>query len=242
MHTHLAPTWSSACRDWRLFFQTFQPSFVISWPTRRISLVGKLEIPAKRRRHFCFRVTKGTNDSAVFRGGVLTLSAQFPRIRTCSGQINLYSGEIAVNCTDVQLSIVRLSNLTKRKSSWRLKTHWDPCDRSPPPPPHRNEFGLSEISVSVSARLTQVADRRKSLAFSQTFLRSFCPVKAKISFVTRRGCRAEKILVGMMFFCPQEKEKTKKEVVGEMRQTTLTGEVAPQGPRERGIPLRPFCE
>ena len=24
--------WSSARRDWRLFFQTFQPSFVISWP------------------------------------------------------------------------------------------------------------------------------------------------------------------------------------------------------------------
>ena len=33
---------------------------------------------------------------APFLRGVLTLSAQFPRIRTCSGQINLYRDEIAV--------------------------------------------------------------------------------------------------------------------------------------------------
>ena len=33
---------------------------------------------------------------APFLRRVLTLSAQFPRIRTCSGQINLYRGEIAV--------------------------------------------------------------------------------------------------------------------------------------------------
>ena len=40
----------------------------------------------------------------------------------------------------------------------------------------------------------------------------------------------------MRLFCPQEEEKTKKEVLGLMRQTTLTGEVAPQDPRGRGIP------
>ena len=39
-----------------------------------------------------------------------------------------------------------------------------------------------------------------------------------------------------MLFYPQEEEKTKKEVLGWMRQTTLTGEVAPQDPRGRGIP------
>ena len=40
----------------------------------------------------------------------------------------------------------------------------------------------------------------------------------------------------MRLFYPQEEEKTKKEVLGWMRQTTLTGEVAPQDPRGRGIP------
>ena len=33
---------------------------------------------------------------APFLRRVLILSAQFPRIRTCSGQIHLYRGEIAV--------------------------------------------------------------------------------------------------------------------------------------------------
>ena len=100
---------------------------------------------------------------------------------------------------------------------------------------HRNQFGLSEIPSSDrdSARPSQIADRRKSQGLSQTFLRS---VKAKISLVTRRGCRAEKIFVGMGPFSPQENEKIKKEVLGWMRETTLTGEVAPQGPRGRGIP------
>ena len=40
----------------------------------------------------------------------------------------------------------------------------------------------------------------------------------------------------MRLFCLQEEEKTKREVLGQMRQTTLTGEVAPQDPRGRGIP------
>ena len=40
------------------------------------------------------------------------------------------------------------------------------------------------------------------------------PSESKISIVTRKGCRAEKIFVGMMLFCPNEKEKTKKEVLG----------------------------
>ena len=69
-----------------------------------------------------------------------------------------------------------------------------------------------------------------------TFIRYLSLVKAKFSIVTRRGYRAGKIFVGMRLFCPQEEEKTKREVLGKMRQTTLTGEVAPQGPRGRGIP------
>ena len=88
--------WSSARRDWRLFFQTFQPSFVISWPisTNEPSLEslksqqgdGAIFVPVSPRERTIAR----------FLRRVLTLSAQFPRIRTCSGQINLYRGEIAV--------------------------------------------------------------------------------------------------------------------------------------------------
>ena len=88
--------WSSARRDWRLVFQTFQPSFVISWPisTNEPSLEslksqqgdGAIFVPVAQRERTI----------APFLRKVLTLSAQFPRIRTCSGQINLYRGEIAV--------------------------------------------------------------------------------------------------------------------------------------------------
>ena len=44
----------------------------------------------------------------------------------------VYNGKSSETAADVQLSIVRLSNLTKRKSSWRLKTHWDPAIVVPP--------------------------------------------------------------------------------------------------------------
>ena len=99
--------WSSARRDWRLFFQTFQPSFVISWPisTNEPSLeslksqqsYGAIFIPVSPRER----------KIAPFLRRVLTLSAQFPRIRTCSGQINLYRGEIAVNLCSVGYPIER---------------------------------------------------------------------------------------------------------------------------------------
>ena len=88
--------WSSARRDWRLFFRTFQPSFVISCPisTNEPSLEslksqqndGAIFAPMSPRKRTI----------APFLRRVLTLLAQFPRIRTCSGQINLYRGEIAV--------------------------------------------------------------------------------------------------------------------------------------------------
>ena len=81
----------------RLFFQTFQPSFVISWPisTNEPSLEslksqqnnGAIFVPMSPRKRTI----------APFLRRVLTLSAQFPRIRICSGQINLCRGEIAVD-------------------------------------------------------------------------------------------------------------------------------------------------
>ena len=47
--------------------------------------------------------------------------------------VQQWEPEALETATDVQLSIVRPSNLTKRRSSWRLKTHWDPCNRSVTP-------------------------------------------------------------------------------------------------------------
>ena len=86
----------SARRDSRLFFQAFQPCVVISWriSTNEPSLDslrsqqsdGAIFVPVSPREWTI----------APFLRSVLTLSAQFPRIRTRSGQINLYKGEIAV--------------------------------------------------------------------------------------------------------------------------------------------------
>ena len=63
------------------------------------------------------------------------------RLRTATSRLpNLtnslrtrYTCTRAETAGDVQLSIARLSNLTKRKSSWRLKTHWDTCGCSATP-------------------------------------------------------------------------------------------------------------
>ena len=46
------------------------------------TLVGKLEIPAKRQRHFCSRVAKGMNDSAVFKEGTHTFGSISPNLYT----------------------------------------------------------------------------------------------------------------------------------------------------------------
>ena len=54
----------------------------------------------------------------------LTATSRMPDLAT----IHVYNGETSEAAANVQLSIVRLSNLTKRKSSWKLKTHSDPCD------------------------------------------------------------------------------------------------------------------
>ena len=86
----------SARRDWRLFFQTFQPSFVISWPISTNE--PSLESLKSQQSDGAIFVTVSPRKRTIapFLRRVLTLSAQFPRIRTCSGQINLYRGEIAV--------------------------------------------------------------------------------------------------------------------------------------------------
>ena len=86
----------STRRDSRLFFQTFRPSFVVSW---RISANDpSLESLRSQQNDGAIFVPTSPKEQTIapFLRRVLTLSAQFPRIRTCSGQINLYKGEIAV--------------------------------------------------------------------------------------------------------------------------------------------------
>ena len=53
------------------------------------------------------------------------------RLRTATSR--LPEPSTSETAADVQLSIARQSNLTKRKSSWRLKTHWDTRDCSATP-------------------------------------------------------------------------------------------------------------
>ena len=76
----------SARRDSRLFFQTFKPGFVISWRT----LTNERSLESLRSQQsdgaIFAPVSPRERTIAPFLGRVLTLSAQFPRIRTCSGQ------------------------------------------------------------------------------------------------------------------------------------------------------------
>ena len=67
---------------------------------------------------------------APFLRRVLTLSAQFPRIRTCSGQINLYRGEIAVRVPPgLMPHLYNVLNIMHRCVSSSAQAV------SPPPPP-----------------------------------------------------------------------------------------------------------
>ena len=87
----------SARRDSRLFFQTFQTSFVISW---RISTnEPSLESLRSQKNDGAIFVPVSPMERTIapFLRRILTLSAQFPRIHTCSGQINLYKGKIVVD-------------------------------------------------------------------------------------------------------------------------------------------------
>ena len=94
----------SARKDSRLFSQTFRPSFVVSWriltndPSLENSFrsqqsEGAIFVPKSRRKRTI----------APFLRRAPTLSAQIPRIRTCSSQINLYEGEIAVETSNLSL-------------------------------------------------------------------------------------------------------------------------------------------
>ena len=79
---------------------------------------------------------------------------------------------------------------------------------------HRNEFDLSEISASVSARPSQVADRRKSLGVLSDLSPIILPCESKNQHYDQKGVSSRKDFGGMMLFCLQEEEKTMKEVLG----------------------------
>ena len=105
-------------------------------------------------------------------------------------------------------SIVRLSNLTKRKSSWTLKTHWDPRDRS---------ITLCIEISSVLVYCQTLLDRHRLSTHASLMIRGSLrpsPIcESKNQRFDEMGCRVEKISVGMGLSCPQEEEKTKKEVL-----------------------------
>ena len=91
----------------------------------------------------------------------VAVSARPPRV--CQIWLTRYGTRVQESAADVQLSIARLSNLTERKSSWRLKTHWGTCDCSVTPSMEISSvtFFFSEIPASDSARPSQVAHRRR---------------------------------------------------------------------------------
>ena len=114
----------------KLFFQTFQPNFVISWP---ISMnEPSLESLKSQQNDGAIFVPVSPRERTIapFLRRVLTLSAQFPRIRTCSGQINLYRGEIAVVRNRNERERERGggewtgSRETSSKTNWLEGPHW----------------------------------------------------------------------------------------------------------------------
>ena len=88
----------SARRDSSLFFQTFHLGSSSLGRFRRINPRWKTWNPSKTTAPFFVPASPRERTIAPFLRRVLTLSAQFPRSRASSGQINLYRGKIAVIC------------------------------------------------------------------------------------------------------------------------------------------------
>ena len=101
LHRWILTAIYSAHRDSRLFVQTFRPSFVVI--LRITTNDPSLEsLKSQQNEDALFIPTSpGKLSIASFLIRVPTLSAQFPRIRTCSHQINLYEGKIAVIYTTI---------------------------------------------------------------------------------------------------------------------------------------------
>ena len=107
--------WQREVTIWGLGRRT--TSFVMSWPisTNEPSLES-LKFQQNDGAIFVPVSPRGRTIASFVRR-VLTLSAQFPRIRTCSGQINLYRGEIAVvpsNVRQLQTKVVNISSMVQK--------------------------------------------------------------------------------------------------------------------------------
>ena len=93
----------------------------------------------------------------------VTVSAQPPRVcqiwRTRYGTC-VQEPSTSETAADVQLSIARLSNLTKRKSSWRLKTHRNTCDCSVKPSSKSVPFFFRNTCVRFLSTVTVTGCRQ----------------------------------------------------------------------------------
>ena len=110
--------------------------------------------------------------------------------------VQQYETETLETAADVQLSIVRLLNLTKRKFSWGLKTHLGPCNIVP-----------THASKSLWSFRNTCARLRSTVLGALSDLRSFSPVKWHCY---KRRCRAEQMFVGMRLFFHKSKRKPRK--------------------------------
>ena len=140
----------------------------VAWTVIRTAVVG-----GKRhlRLGFVFYTAKSSTPSVLAvlvlclqSLAFVTVSAQPPRV--CHIWLTRYDTCVQEPSTsetaaDVQLSIARLSNLTKRKSSWRLKTHRNTCDCSVTPSIEISSFFFPKYlrrlrSTVTDCRQTQV--------------------------------------------------------------------------------------
>ena len=117
----------------------------------------------------CFPHRKGFHTQRFGCSGLVFVVIGFcHRLRATSGlpdladslrymcSVQRQDAETLETAANVQISIVRLSNLTKGNSPWRLKTYWDPCDRTVMP--------CMEISLVFPKYVRQTSLDRHKLA------------------------------------------------------------------------------
>ena len=116
---------------------------------------------------------------------------------------------------DVQFSIARLSNLKKRPGSlpggWR---HTETLAIVVRPRPSKSVPFFFFRNTSVRLRSTVTGCWQTQVLISQTFIRYLSPVEAKWALWREGSVEPERFLLVWGFFCPEEEEKTKKEVLG----------------------------
>ena len=146
----------------------------------------------------------------------------FAVIRYSTSRLQDLANSLRYICTTVraaaavQLPIVQLSNLTKRKSSWGLKTHWDACDCSLTP--------CIEISSVFPKYLRQTLLDRHRLPTDANLMSSLRSEilalwKQKSALWRKGGVEPDRWSLVRGFFSLRRKRKTRKE--GLARYSTL---------------------